>query len=237
MHAAQLAYGDTPVDASPRPRPRREFFSGASVSLEPLTPEHAEALWPIAKAAPESWNWLPFGPFQDARRFSGYLRLAANSEAEMIWVVRPHSPDGLPLPPKGWLALLDIRPADAAIELGNIWFPPGLSRTRAATEAMYLLLDHAFSLGYRRVAWKCDALNLASCRAAERLGFLREGLLRAHMIVRGKRRDTAYYSLLAEEWPVRRHAINTWLAPANFDSTGKAIQRLARRRSPAKLPY
>jgi RimJ/RimL family protein N-acetyltransferase len=143
--------------------------------------------------------------------------------------VRPHGPDGAPGPAAGWLALLDIQPANAAIELGNVWFPPGLARTRAATEAMFLLLDHAFTaLGYRRVAWKCDARHLASRRAAERLGFVLEGVLRAHMIVRGRRRDTAYFSILAEEWTARRTAIGAWLDDANFDDAGKALRRLER---------
>jgi RimJ/RimL family protein N-acetyltransferase len=91
---------------------------------------------------------------------------------------------------------------------------------------MFLLLDHAFALGYRRVAWKCNALNEASRRAAERLGFSLDGVLRAHMVVRGKRRDSAYYSLLEDEWPARRGALLEWLAPGNFDAEGRALRRL-----------
>ena len=100
--------------------------------------------------------------------------------------------------------------------------------TRAATDAMFLLLDHAFALGHRRVAWKCNALNAESRRAAERLGFSLDGVLRAHMIVRGRRRDSAYYSLLADEWPARRAALRDWLDPANFDAEGRARESLRR---------
>ncbi len=224
---------DAMADAAALPRPRPERAAahrGAWTSLEPLAAAaHAEALWLSAQAAPESWAWLPHGPFPTAAAFRGYLRMAAVSGEELLWAVRPHRPDGEPGPAAGWLGLLDIRPAHAAIELGNIWFPPGLSRTRAATEAMFLLLDHAFALGYRRVAWKCDARNKASRRAAERLGFGLDGVLRAHMVVRGQRRDSAYYSLLGGEWPARRAALEEWLAPANFDAEGRARAALRRR--------
>lgn len=224
---AGLQAGD-PVDPAPRPRPERQVFIGRSVTLEPLGGEHAAALWERARDAPESWAWLPFGPFQKPAAFTGLVRLMAASESELVWVVRPHGPEGEPGAPAGWLALLDIRPTDAAIELGNIWFPPGLARTRAATESMFLLLDYAFTLGYLRVAWKCNSLNLASRRAAERLGFRLEGVLRAHMIVRGRRRDSAYFGLLRHEWPDRRQAILDWLRDENFDAAGRAIESLRR---------
>ena len=220
------------VDPTPRPRPDHVAITGASVTLEPLQAGHADALWPAAEAASESWLWLPFGPFDSRAAFAGYCRFMAVSKGELVWAVRPHGADGQPGPAAGWLALLDIRPADAAIELGNIWFPPGLARTRAATEAMFLLLDLAFRLGYRRVSWKCNTLNTASCRAAERLGFRFEGVLRAHMVVRAHRRDTAYYSLLDGEWPERRTAIARWLHGGNFDSAGRAIERLERPKDP-----
>ncbi|MBK1656920.1 GNAT family N-acetyltransferase [Paracraurococcus ruber] len=217
-----------PVDATPRPRPGRQVLAGRSVTLEPLRAEHAAALWQPASDAPDSWAWLPHGPFARQAAFAGLVRLMAASEDEIVWAVRPHDRQGVAGAPAGWIALLDIRPGDAAIELGNVWFPPGLARTRAATEAMFLLLRQAFDLGYLRVGWKCNALNLASRRAAERLGFRLEGILRAHMIIRGHRRDTAYFGLLASEWPLRRAAIATWLEDGNFDPAGQAIARLQR---------
>jgi RimJ/RimL family protein N-acetyltransferase len=217
-----------PVDPAPRSRPEHAPIAGATVTLEPLAAAHAEALWPLARDAAESWRWLPFGPFAERAAFAGYLRFMAASKGELVWAVRPHDADGRPAAAAGWLALLDIRPADAAIELGNIWFPPGLARTRAATEAMFLLLDLVFRLGYRRVSWKCNTLNTASRRAAGRLGFRFEGVLRAHMVVRAHRRDTAYYSLLEDEWPERRAAITHWLRDANFDASGQAVEGLQR---------
>ncbi len=211
--------------ASHRPVPERIVLEGRSVTLEPLTAAHATTLWPAARDAPESWRWLPVGPFNQERQFQAYLRLASRSEAEVIWAVRPNHMAHA----AGWLALLDIRPADAAIELGNIWFPPGLSRTRAATEALFLMLRHAFDdLGYRRVGWKCNARNTASRHAAERLGFRLEGVLRAHMIVKGEERDSAYFSMLDTEWADRRPAFEKWLADDNFDRDGHALTPLAR---------
>lgn len=217
-----------PVDPKPRPRPECRILIGGCTTLEPLAGHHAAELWPAARDASASWSWLPFGPFADPVAFTGYLRFMAASRGEVVWVVRPHGPDGRPGTAAGWLGLLDLRPADAAIELGNIWFPPGLARTRAATEAMFLLLDEAFGLGYRRVAWKCNVLNGASRRAAERLGFRPEGVLRAHMIVKGRSRDTAYFSLLDGEWPERRRAILAWLRDVNFDAAGRAHESLIR---------
>lgn len=215
-----------PVDPTPRPRPERRPLVGRCTTLEPLAGRHAAELWSAACNASESWKWLPFGPFASPVGFAGTLRFMAASQSETVWAVRPHGPDDHPGAAAGWLALLDVRPADAAIELGNIWFPPGLSRTRSATEAMFLVLDEAFGLGYRRVAWKCNALNTASRRAAERLGFEFEGVLRAHMVVRGRRRDTAYFSLLDDAWPARRQAIAAWLRDDNFDAAGRAATRL-----------
>ena len=230
--ANQLVLEDwpgAPVDATPRPRPERVTLRGHWTTLEPLSAAHAEALWPLAASAPESWTWLPSGPFRSEAAFRGFLRLASASAEEVIWAVRPHNAAGEPGAAAGWLALLDAKPAHATIELGNVWFPPGLARSRAATEACFLLLGLAFdTLCYLRVGWKCNALHLASRRAAERLGFRYEGTLRAHMIARGRRRDTSWYGMIAEEWPERRDTIASWLRPENFDASGRALTSLPR---------
>ncbi len=210
-------------------RPARLTLRGKYVELEPLSPGHAPALWPFAYGAPQTWTWLPLGPFPDYASFSVYLRFMSANREEIIWSVRQLGSHGTDARLAGWLGLLDIQPANATIELGNIWFPPPLCQTREATEALFLLLHEAFdSLNYQRVSWKCNSLHQASMSAAERLGFHYEGTLRAHMIVRGRRRDTAYFSILAEDWPERREAIHTWLSPNNFDETGRQINRLRR---------
>jgi len=107
-------------------------------------------------------------------------------------------------------------------EVGNILYSPSMQRTTGATEAQYLFARHVFDdLGYRRYEWKCNALNAPSRRAAERFGFTFEGVFRQHMIVKGRNRDTAWYSMLDSEWPAQRDAYERWLSPDNFDAAGK----------------
>jgi hypothetical protein len=108
------------------------------------------------------------------------------------------------------------------IETGSILFGPALARTRGATEAIYLLARHVFDdLGYRRFEWKCNDRNEPSKRAARRFGFSYEGVFRHHMVQKGKNRDTAWYAMVDDEWPVRRSAFERWLAPDNFDGDGQ----------------
>jgi RimJ/RimL family protein N-acetyltransferase len=121
-----------------------------------------------------------------------------------------------------------ITPQFGVIEIGNIWFGTPMQRSTAATEAIYLLARHALDeLGYRRLEWKCNALNAASRRAAERFGFSFEGIFRKHMVVKGRNRDTAWYAIVDEEWPAIREGFERWLAPENFDSAGRQRQRLS----------
>ena len=119
---------------------------------------------------------------------------------------------------KGHLWMMEIRPAHGVFEVGWITYSPALQRTRPATEAIYLVGDYGFGLGYRRYEWKCNNLNEPSKRAALRYGFKYEGLFRQHMVVKGKNRDTAWYSIIDGEWPERKAAFERWLAPENFDA-------------------
>jgi RimJ/RimL family protein N-acetyltransferase len=221
-----LPLGD-PIDATPRPLPARIAHRGASVALEPLGLAHLDKLWEAAQGAEASWAYLAVGPFATKVALRAHIAAFSTQHDPMAWAVRPHRTGTA----DGWLTLMDIQPANAAIEIGNIWFPPRLQRTRAATEAMFLLMRHAMDdLGYRRLLWKCNALNAPSRRAADRLGFVYEGTLRAHMVVKGRRRDTAMFSILAEEWPARREALLTWVDDANFDAAGRSLRPLARAR-------
>jgi RimJ/RimL family protein N-acetyltransferase len=121
-----------------------------------------------------------------------------------------------------------ITPEHGVIEIGHIWFASALQRTRQATEAIYLLARHAFDdLGYRRFEWKCDSLNQPSRRAAERFGFVFEGVFRQHMVIKDRNRDTAWFSILDGEWPLVRAAFEAWLAPENFDEEGRQRRPLA----------
>ena len=120
-----------------------------------------------------------------------------------------------------------IEPAHGVIEIGSIWFDPRFQRTRQSTEALFLMMDHALTdLGYRRLEWKCNALNKQSRAAAVRLGFRFEGIFHQHMVVKGRNRDTAWFSILDDEWPALRAAFQAWLAPANFDDDGSQRRRL-----------
>jgi RimJ/RimL family protein N-acetyltransferase len=207
------------LDATPRPLPVRVPHRGAAVVLEPLAIRHAEDLWQSAQSdqTGHSWAYMGYGPFADAAAMRRHVAAFATTHDPMAWAVRPLRSGRV----EGWLTLMEIQPAHAAIELGNIWFSPRLQRTRAATEAMFLLMRHTMDdLGYRRLVWKCNALNAPSRAAAARLGFVFEGEHRAHLVVKGRRRDTAWYSILAEEWPARRDAIATWLDDANWDHLG-----------------
>jgi RimJ/RimL family protein N-acetyltransferase len=214
------------LDPTPRPLPARIPHRGASVSLEPLAVRHADDLWAAAQSDPAggSWAYLGYGPFPDAPALRRHVAAFAAQHDPMAWAVRPHRSGRV----EGWLTLMEIQPANAAIELGHIWFSPPMQRTRAATEAMFLLMRHAMDdLGYRRLVWKCNALNAPSVAAAARLGFVPEGTHRAHGIIKGRRRDTAWFSILEEEWPSRRDAIAAWLSDANWDHGGAPRSSLA----------
>jgi RimJ/RimL family protein N-acetyltransferase len=220
------------VDTTPRPLPARVTLAGRSVTLEPLHPRHAAELWQAAQAdgADESWAYLGYGPFPSEAAMTRFVAEFASTHDPMAWAVRP-AKTGVA---SGWLTLLDIQPKHAVIELGSIWFSPLLQRTTAATEAVFLLLRLAADeLGYRRLVWKCNALNAPSKRAAERLGFTYEGRHRDHMVVKGRRRDSDWYSIVEAEWPARRDAFEAWLDPANFSADGTPKRGLAElRREP-----
>jgi RimJ/RimL family protein N-acetyltransferase len=208
--------------------PVRSRIVGRHVELEPLHPRHAADLWQAAQGADASWTYVPYGPYASQEAMRRLLGELASTHDPMVWAVRPIATGMV----SGWLALRDIQPRNAAIELGNVWFAPVMQRTRAATEAMFLLLRLAADdLGYRRLAWKCNALNEQSRRAAERLGFRYEGRLRAHMVVKGRLRDTDWFSIVGDEWPGCRDAILAWLDPTNFAPDGTALRSLAALRS------
>ncbi|WP_428535031.1 GNAT family N-acetyltransferase [Rhodopila sp.] len=229
----QAADNDPPpigplVDTTPRPLPARIPIRGQYATLEPLHRRHVNELWHAAQGADASWTYLGYGPFASAEAMERHVMDAAADHDPMVWAVRPVITGVV----SGWLALIDIQPRNAAIELGGIWFAPRMQRTRAATEAIFLLLKLAADdLGYRRLVWKCDALNAASRRAATRLGFTHEGRHRMHRISKGRQRDTDWYSIVGDEWPSRRDALLAWLDPSNFTADGTARHGLAELRA------
>jgi RimJ/RimL family protein N-acetyltransferase len=202
-------------------------IDGDLVRLEVLDPErHAESLFTSSHSAgAESlWQYLPYGPFANRSEFTAWLeQRAAETDPLFYAVVDWESMRAL-----GMASFLRIEPQHGVIEIGHIWFAPELQRTRKATEAIFLMAKIAFDdLGYRRLEWKCDSLNVPSRRAADRFGFTFEGIFRQHMIVKGRNRDTAWFSLTDGEWPSRKAAFETWLSPENFDEAGRQRQSLA----------
>ncbi len=172
---------------------------------------------------PGIWTYLPYGPYEQPSQMRDLLDWAASSDDPLFFTLA-ELPDERPA---GMASYLRITPEFGVIEIGHIWFGTRLQRTTAATEAIYLLSRHAFDdLGYRRLEWKCNALNVASRRAAERFGFRFEGVFRQHMVVKGRNRDSAWYAITDEEWPAIRRAYETWLAPENFASDSRQRQSL-----------
>ncbi len=219
------------VDTTPRPLPARIKLSGRYVELEPLHRRHSTDLWRAVQGGDTSWTYLGYGPFASAEALDRFIADFSTTHDPIAWAVRPIATGEV----TGWLTLMDIQPKNAAIELGNIWFGPKMQRTRAATEAMYLLLKYAADdLGYRRLVWKCNALNAPSKRAADRLGFVYEGQHRKHLITKGRQRDTDWYSITDDEWNLRRDAMAAWLDPSNFAPDGTSRRGMAElRASPA----
>ena len=207
----------------PRARPGDVTLAGRYGSVEKLDPlKHGSDLWAAFKGHSGLWDYMPYGPFENAKAFDEWLAGRAALEDPYVYSVLGR--DGRAL---GIAALMRITPEMGVIEVGHIAYSPALQRTQLATEAQYLLAAYVFdTLHYRRYEWKCNALNGASRRAAERYGFTFEGIFRQHMVVKGKNRDTAWFSITDREWPERKVAFERWLAPENFDEHGRQKSRL-----------
>ncbi len=224
-----------PVEPLPSGRaPARAPLAGVYARLEPVAVGvHAESLYRLSHARPEDaglWTYLAYGPFPDQGAFERWLAERARSSDPLFFaIVDPASGRAA-----GMASYLNIVPANGSIEIGHIWLAPPLQKTRAATEAIFLLARYVFDdLRYRRLEWKCDALNAPSRRAAGRFGFTYEGTFRQHMIVKGRNRDTAWFALLDRDWPTIRAAFERWLAPANFDAAGRQRSALSALTAPA----
>jgi RimJ/RimL family protein N-acetyltransferase len=208
-----------------RLRPEPIAFKGRTVHVGPLNPaRHARALFAAfaEDTTGAGWTYLPYGPFESNAAFDAWLESVAVKSDPLFFTIVPNGGS-----PAGLAALQRVDTANGVVEVGNVRFAPSLSRSVAATEAMYLLMRHVFDdLGYRRYEWKCDSLNAASRAAAERLGFRYEGLFRQAIIYKSRNRDTAWYSIVDREWPALKARFERWLAPGNFDDSGHQRKRL-----------
>ena len=201
-------------------------LEGRYAKLEHLQQRHFDDLWEATSGGEndELWRYLAVGPFTDRAAFDADFTAKSRSQDPYFLAIVSQA-TGRAL---GIASYLRIEPAHRVIEVGHLLFGAQLQRTPAATEAMYLMARYAFeSLGYRRYEWKCNARNEPSRRAALRLGFTYEGTFRQHMIVKGQSRDTAWYSMLDGEWPLRKQAFELWLNPANFNAEGLQIKSLS----------
>lgn len=168
------------------------------------------------------WTYLPCGPFASVSEFQAFIEKHLLGNDMIGFAILDQTGRAV-----GLASYLRIEPLQGSIEVGGIVFSPTLQRTRAATEAMFLMMQRAFDeLGYRRYEWKCDALNEPSIVAARRLGFQFEGIFRQHIIYKGRNRDTAWFSIIDAEWPRLKESFLQWLDKANFDDHGKQRSKL-----------
>ena len=213
---------------SPRQPPPRRTLAGRWCRLEPLDPDrHADALHQ-ANARDTSnglWTYLPYGPFADPKAYRTWVEeMSEQREAVFFAVVVADGDRAL-----GVCALQRIDVSAGCVEVAHVAFSPALQKTTAATEAISLALSLVFDeLGYRRVEWKCDALNAGSRSAAHRFGFSYEGTFRQALVVKGRNRDTAWFSITDSDWSRLKTAYAAWLAPENFGPDGRQILSLSR---------
>ncbi|MDQ6619978.1 MAG: GNAT family N-acetyltransferase [Pseudomonadota bacterium] len=212
------------VDWRPARLPTREPMLGRFCRIEPLDVDaHADALHAANALDTQGrmWTYLSYAPFTTLESYRAWMTESVRTSDPMFYaIVDARSGKAV-----GVASYLRIDPRNGTIEVGHLAYSPLLARTAAATEAMYLMMQRAFDFGYRRYEWKCDSLNAPSRTAATRLGFRFEGIFRQAIVVKGRNRDTAWYSVIDKEWPQLREAFQRWLDPVNFDARG--VQRVS----------
>jgi len=190
-------------------------LAGRTCRIIPYISAHAGSLWQtLSRDDGSMWTYMPYGPFSDAGELDACIQDYQNRRGfQTFTIMTDHDA-------AGYASFMRYDKANGGVEVGGVTFSPLLQRSTASTEAMYLMMRHAFAHGYRRYEWKCDQLNAPSNAAALRLGFQFEGVFRNAVVTRGRRRDTAWYSIIIEDWPRTRARLETWLDPANFDAEG-----------------
>lgn len=217
-------FGEPVPDWTPPPLPGPEVLEGRWARLERLDPaRHVAEIHAANRTSDAIWDYLPYGPFADEAAWRGWAERMAGLADPFFYAIRDLSTGRA----AGVASFLRISPEAGSIEVGHINLSPALQRTPAATEAMALMMGWAFGAGYRRYEWKCDALNLPSRRAAQRLGLSYEGVFRQATIVKGRNRDTAWFAAIDTEWSQLRAAFDRWLEPANFDTEGRQREALS----------
>lgn len=220
----QKKFGQAVPDWVPPVRPTGETLTGHYVQLERMDPDaHAADLFRAYSVKDEIWDYLPYGPFSSAAGYHRWAKENATGTDPLFYVLRNLETGHC----GGVASYLRITPEAGSLEVGHISLAPEIAGSRASTEALYLMMEWAFRAGYRRYEWKCDALNMPSRKAAQRLGFSYEGIFRQAAVYRQRNRDTAWFAIIDGEWPALREAYAAWLAPRNFDANGRERERLA----------
>jgi RimJ/RimL family protein N-acetyltransferase len=227
LNAFGQPIGPALPDWTPRPQPPRLPMEGRTCRVVPLDADaHAAGLFATYGAAEDRRGWTYLGDEMPESEAAYRARLAVQADShDPLFHAILDPATGEPL---GIASYLRIDPTNGVIEVGHLHFGPRLQRAPAATEAMALMTARAFDeLGYRRYEWKCDSLNAPSRAAALRLGFIFEGLFRNAVVVKGRSRDTAWFSITDAEWPRVRSGFAAWLDPSNFDAQGRQRRGLA----------
>ncbi|MGA9436282.1 MAG: GNAT family protein [Roseobacter sp.] len=215
--------GTVVLDWHQPPAPTGKILTGTFAELELLNADkHADSLFEQYRGQDHVWDYMPYGPFPTLSAYQKWIVQTVKSDAHLFYAIKNLETGCI----EGVASYLRINPPSGSIEVGHINFSPALQRTRAATEAMYLMMRWAFEAGYRRYEWKCNALNKGSRRAAQRLGLSYEGVFRQAAVVKGRNRDTAWFAAIDSEWPHLKAAFERWLAPTNFSNAGQ-IQSLS----------
>ena len=208
---------------TPPPVPKGEALDGRYARLERLSADsHAALLYRAFDGHDWVWDYMPEGPFASAAQLHRWMREVTARDDILFYAIYDKDTGAF----GGFASYLRMKPASGSIEVGYIAMAPALQKTRAATEAMYLMMKWAFDAGYRRYEWKCDALNAPSRRAAQRLGFSYEGVFVQATVVKGRNRDTAWFAVIDKDWPALSEAFQLWLAPGNFGPDGRQRERL-----------
>ncbi|KQB54701.1 GNAT family acetyltransferase [Pseudomonas endophytica] len=205
----------------PAKRPHKGIIEGRYIRLEKLDPKrHGEDLWLAFEGPqgdPKLWDYMGYGPFGERGVFEQWLNNNATSLDPYFYTVIDLATGQA----QGILSLMSIVPEHGRIEIGHVTFGAPMQRSPKSTEAVYLLAKESFALGNRRLEWKCDNGNARSKRTAVRLGYTYEGVFRQHMVIKGKNRDTTWYSIISTEWPSIAQGFEKWLALDNQPKSGQ----------------
>lgn len=217
--AADRPLGPEITDWTPPPRPGPDVIEGRYLQLQRLSPERdAPDIFAATLATPSVWDYLGNGPFDTAGSLQTWMEKATGSADVFYTFMDRQTGD-----PIGYASFMRIDAANGVLEIGNVMITPAAQQSRAASEGLMAMIGWVFAAGYRRVEWKCNALNEPSRRAANRYGFTFEGIFRNHMIIKGRNRDTAWFAMTVTDWPAVKSAYDKWLDPDNFDDAG--VQR------------